>query len=66
MYFTQQVPYYKGEHVAFDIVPSMVEFEVDFKSLVIEKPFQVAGFSVFGKILNKKGVRFLYDPQGIV
>ena len=52
-----QVAYYKGEHVAFDIVPAVVEFEVNQGSVVIEEPFQVAGFSVYGKVINKKGVR---------
>ena len=51
-----QVPYYKGEHVAFDIVPPVVEFEVNQGSVVIEEPFQVAGFSVYGRVVNKKGV----------
>ena len=55
--FSSQVPYYKGEHVAFDIVPPVVEFEVNQGSVVIEEPFQVAGFSVYGRVVNKKGVR---------
>ena len=51
------MPYYKGEHLAFDMVPAVVEFEVNQGSVVIEEPFQVAGFSVYGKVVNKKGVR---------
>ena len=43
--------------MAFDIVPAVVEFEVNQGSVVIEEPFQVAGFSVYGKVVNKKGVR---------
>lgn len=51
-----QVPYYKGEHVAFDIVPPLVEFSVQQESVRIEEPFRVAGFSVYGKVVNKVGV----------
>ena len=43
--------------MAFDMVPAVVEFEVNQGSVVIEEPFQVAGFSVYGKVVNKKGVR---------
>ncbi|XP_077985075.1 BOS complex subunit NOMO1-like [Glandiceps talaboti] len=46
------VPFYKGEHITFDVVPDMLHFTVDFKSVKLEPIFQVEGFSVTGKVLD--------------
>ncbi|KAL5020566.1 hypothetical protein ScPMuIL_003458 [Solemya velum] len=46
------VPYYKGEHITFDVVPAKMEFAVKHGSLELEPTFKVAGFSVSGKVLD--------------
>ncbi|XP_048249948.1 nodal modulator 1-like [Haliotis rufescens] len=51
------VPFYKGEHITFDVVPAKLEFVVGHQSIKLEKGFQVAGFSVSGRVLDApKGV----------
>ncbi|KAJ7333033.1 Nodal modulator [Desmophyllum pertusum] len=49
------VPYYQGELITFDVVPSKLTFSVNYKSVVLKTPFQVHGFSVTGQILTAEG-----------
>ncbi|XP_073255709.1 BOS complex subunit NOMO3-like [Porites lutea] len=49
------VPYYQGELITFDVVPSKLTFSVNYKSVVLKTPFQVHGFSVTGHILTPEG-----------
>lgn len=49
------VPYYQGELITFDVVPSKLTFTVNYKSVVLKTPFQVHGFSVTGQILTGEG-----------
>nr|KAG5688657.1 hypothetical protein BaRGS_017511 [Batillaria attramentaria] len=51
------VPFYKGDHITFDVEPEKLEFEVHHDSVVFEKNFEVAGFSVSGRVLeSEKGM----------
>ncbi|PVD27782.1 hypothetical protein C0Q70_12955 [Pomacea canaliculata] len=51
------VPFYKGEHITFDVVPEKLDFEVAHDSVVFKKSFEVAGFSVSGRVLeSEKGI----------
>lgn len=38
------IPFYKGEHIQFDVSPSEVDFSVEQHSVFIEKSFQVNSF----------------------
>ncbi|RMX43282.1 hypothetical protein pdam_00020157 [Pocillopora damicornis] len=49
------VPYYQGELITFDVVPSKLTFSVNYKSVVLKTPFQVHGFSVTGQVLTAEG-----------
>ncbi|GFT64984.1 nodal modulator 2 [Nephila pilipes] len=44
------VPFYKGEHIEFDVFPSKLDFTVSEGSVHISENFQVQGFSVSGWI----------------
>ncbi|GAB1611346.1 nodal modulator 1, partial [Argonauta hians] len=46
------IPFYKGEHITFDVVPEKMVFQVKHSSVKLAKEFQVAGFSVSGRILD--------------
>lgn len=46
------VPFYEGEVITFDVVPTKLKFKVNYKSVVLKTPFEVHGFSVSGKIVN--------------
>ncbi|XP_029647558.1 nodal modulator 1 [Octopus sinensis] len=46
------IPFYKGEHITFDVVPEKMVFQVKHNSVILPKEFQVAGFSVSGRILD--------------
>lgn len=53
------IPFYKGEHIKFDVIPSKVSFKLGHHSLLLEEKFQVQGFSVGGRVLasaNGKGI----------
>ncbi|XP_030637275.1 nodal modulator 1 [Chanos chanos] len=47
------VPYYRGERITFDVAPSRLDFRVEHRSLKLEPIFQVMGFSVTGRVLNR-------------
>ncbi|CAH1796880.1 unnamed protein product [Owenia fusiformis] len=50
------MPFYKGEHITFDVIPSVLDFTVNHNTVVLEKSFQVAGFSVSGQVkVSAKG-----------
>uniref|UniRef100_A0A9R1SHN7 Prealbumin-like fold domain-containing protein n=2 Tax=Cyprinus carpio TaxID=7962 RepID=A0A9R1SHN7_CYPCA len=49
---TQEVPYYRGERITFDVAPSRMDFKVEHSSLMLEPIFRVMGFSVMGRVLN--------------
>ncbi|XP_067042514.1 BOS complex subunit NOMO3-like [Acropora muricata] len=49
------IPYYQGELITFDVVPSKLTFSVNYKSVVLKTPFQVHGFSVSGQVLTPEG-----------
>lgn len=63
------MPFYKGEHITFDVVPAKEEFTVNHGSVIIKEPFQVAGFSVSGRVLESvkgngvKGAKILIDGK---
>jgi len=46
------VPFYKGDNIKFDVVPPQVSVDISHDSVLIEEPFQVAGFSVQGQVLT--------------
>ncbi|GFR78590.1 nodal modulator 1 [Elysia marginata] len=48
------IPFYKGEHITFDVEPGKFDFKVEHSSVVLQKKFEVAGFSVNGKVLDKE------------
>ncbi|XP_055958789.1 BOS complex subunit NOMO1 [Patella vulgata] len=48
------VPFYKGEHITFDVLPEKLEFEVQHQSVQLQKQFNVAGFSVSGRVLDSE------------
>ncbi|GFO10962.1 nodal modulator 1 [Plakobranchus ocellatus] len=48
------IPFYKGEHITFDVEPGKFSFKVEHGSVVLQKQFEVAGFSVNGKVLDKE------------
>ncbi|KAK3770676.1 hypothetical protein RRG08_037868 [Elysia crispata] len=48
------IPFYKGEHITFDVEPGKFSFKVEHSSVVLQKQFEVAGFSVNGKVLDKE------------
>ena len=50
------MPFYKGEHITFDVVPGKLDFVVNHDSLTLEKTFTVAGFSVSGQVLDAANV----------
>lgn len=50
------LPFYKGEHMEFDMAPAQVEFTVGHGSYRFADKFQVRGFSVGGRVgLTAKG-----------
>ncbi|XP_072165899.1 BOS complex subunit NOMO3-like [Diadema setosum] len=49
------VPFYKGEHTTFDVVPPSLQFTVTHNTLNLPTLFQVAGFSVVGHVLDAAG-----------
>jgi len=49
------VPFYKGEHITFDVEPDRLEFIVSHASVALPTTFKIAGFSVIGKVLDKPG-----------
>ncbi|XP_059139857.1 BOS complex subunit NOMO1-like isoform X2 [Physella acuta] len=48
------IPFYKGEHITFDVEPEKLEFEVSHGSVILKEKFEIAGFSVSGKVLDKE------------
>lgn len=44
------IPFYKGEHIEFDVSPSEYDFTVTQESFVFPINFQVEGFSVSGRV----------------
>ncbi|KAL4228821.1 hypothetical protein ACF0H5_011861 [Mactra antiquata] len=48
----QLIPFYKGEHIKFDVKPEKLPFTVEHSSVKLESVFQVAGFSVTGQVLD--------------
>ena len=52
----KMVPVYRGENIQFDIRPSMIEFDVQDESHIIAQKFEVEGFRVSGRVVEK--------PQG--
>lgn len=44
------IPFYKGEHIEFDVSPPEMDFSVEEQSVFVEKSFQIQGFSVSGWI----------------
>ncbi|XP_063960103.1 BOS complex subunit NOMO1-like isoform X2 [Lytechinus pictus] len=49
------VPFYKGEHTTFDVVPSSLQFTVEHNTVQLPTVFQVAGFSITGRVLSVAG-----------
>lgn len=45
--------YYQVDNIHFEVVPSQYEFEVAHDDLVIEKRFEIGGFSVSGSVSNR-------------
>eukprot|EP00117_Sycon_ciliatum_P034733 scpid18325/ scgid26454/ Nodal modulator 2; pM5 protein 2 len=48
-------PYYRSEHITFDVLPRKLSFTVGHDSLELKEAFRVHGFTVFGRVLNKQG-----------
>ncbi|KAK3103627.1 hypothetical protein FSP39_020627 [Pinctada imbricata] len=48
------VPFYKGEHITFDVRPEKLDFTVTHMPMVLQKSFQVEGFSVKGRVVNSQ------------
>ncbi|KAH9504323.1 Nodal modulator 2 [Bulinus truncatus] len=48
------IPFYKGDHITFDVEPDKLPFQVDHGSVVLKEKFEVAGFSVSGRVLDKE------------
>ncbi|XP_071122767.1 BOS complex subunit NOMO1-like [Mytilus edulis] len=46
------VPFFKGEHIRFDVVPASMEFRVLHNAVDLQQTFQVSGFSVSGRVIN--------------
>lgn len=46
------VPFYKGEHIRFDVAPGKLDFHVPHSPFTIPEVFQVKGFSVTGRVLE--------------
>nr|XP_022336385.1 nodal modulator 1-like isoform X1 [Crassostrea virginica] len=46
------VPFYKGEHIRFDVAPGKLDFHVPHSPFTIPEIFQVKGFSVTGRVLE--------------
>ncbi|KFM75821.1 Nodal modulator 3, partial [Stegodyphus mimosarum] len=57
------VPFYKGEHIEFDVSPPEMDFMVTKDSLKIEDNFQVQGFSVSGWIGTGPNGKSLSDVE---
>ncbi|XP_054719447.1 BOS complex subunit NOMO3-like [Uloborus diversus] len=53
------VPFYKGEHIEFDVSPPEINIEVNEGSYQIKESFQVQGFSVSGWIGTRSKGRSL-------
>lgn len=49
------VPFYKGEHITFDVIPTSMDFAVKHDSLQLKTSFKVEGFSVTGKAVLSHG-----------
>jgi len=50
------VPYYRGTHTTFDLVPKQVEVVVKGgESVTVSPAFKVTGFSVVGKVVDARG-----------
>ncbi|XP_071806150.1 BOS complex subunit NOMO1-like [Asterias amurensis] len=49
------VPFYQGEHITFDVIPSTMDFQVNHDSLTLQTTFRVEGFSVSGQVLDAQG-----------
>ncbi|XP_022098471.1 nodal modulator 1-like [Acanthaster planci] len=48
------VPFYQGEHITFDVMPTSMDFSVAHDSVTLPTTFRVEGFSVSGRILDSK------------
>ncbi|KAJ8035005.1 Nodal modulator 2 [Holothuria leucospilota] len=46
------VPFYQGEHITFDVLPSSLDVSVTFDSVQVPTTFRVEGFSVSGRVLT--------------
>lgn len=49
------VPFYSAHNIMFDVVPSSIKFNINFKGIHLKTPFQVYGFSVNGRIVDSLG-----------
>ncbi|OWF46756.1 nodal modulator 1-like [Mizuhopecten yessoensis] len=49
------IPFYKGEHIRFDVLPGRLDIEVQHGPVTLKEIFQVEGFSVSGRVLTKAG-----------
>jgi len=49
------VPFYKGDHTTFDVVPAGVKVVIDKGSVILDQTFQVMGFSVIGRVVDQQG-----------
>ncbi|KAL3886602.1 hypothetical protein ACJMK2_026586 [Sinanodonta woodiana] len=48
------VPFYKGEHITFDVVPEVLKFHVAHSAQQLEPSFTVTGFSVTGRVMDSE------------
>jgi len=49
------VPYYRGLNTTFDVEPNSVQVSVSTGSVTLKESFQVLGFSVLGKVVDRNG-----------
>ncbi|XP_072048765.1 LOW QUALITY PROTEIN: BOS complex subunit NOMO1-like [Amphiura filiformis] len=60
------VPFYKGEHITFDVIPTSMNFSVKHDSLKLKMAFRVEGFSVTGKVVLSSGGQGVAGAKVIV
>ncbi|XP_038065332.1 nodal modulator 1-like isoform X2 [Patiria miniata] len=49
------VPFYQGQHITFDVMPTSMDFSVAHDSVTLPTTFKVEGFSVSGQVLDSEG-----------
>ena len=64
----QVVAVYSENQSKFQVEPDVLKANIDGKSVTLEPPFSVIGFSIFGRVLNSKGegisgVKIIIDGQ---